>query len=70
MLRYSVPTNNITKTKQFSNVNVQNLICGQGCTIQGVDILEWISKATLTQGNHTIQGTVLMKNPVFDDDLK
>lgn len=57
--------NIITAIKRFRSLTIDRLVCQDGCTIQGVDMDEWISKAVMTDLNNTIQGTVYIKNPVI-----
>lgn len=57
--------NVITAPKQFRSLTIDRLVCQDGCTLQGVDMDEWISKAAMTGLNSTIQGTVYVKNPVI-----
>lgn len=68
--RYSNPINNVTALKSFESVAVSNLNCEIGCTLMGVDIVDWISKVAFVGGNYTIQGTTVMEAPVFYSDLK
>lgn len=57
--------NIIRATKHFKSLTIDNLECRDGCTVQGVDMDDWISRAAMTALNHTIQGTVYARNPVI-----
>lgn len=40
-------------------------MCQDGCTLQEVDMDDWITKSALTGLNYTIQGTTYAKGPVI-----
>lgn len=63
VVRWDHPNGNIVRAeKQFKSISIEQLFCYAGCTIQGVDIYEWIGKGVLTTLNYTIQGTVYVNN--------
>lgn len=70
VLRYSAPTTNITAPKNIKKAEVNDLYCQNYCTLQQVDITEWIAKAALVLGNYTIQGTTVIENPIFYGDIR
>lgn len=70
IVRYSVPLNNITATKGFQSITVNELYCQNGATLQDVNVAEWIRKSVLISGNYTIQGITVIENPIFFDNLK
>lgn len=57
--------NVIRAPKRFRSLTIDELQCRDGCTIQGIDMEDWIDKAAMTGLNHTIQGTVYLRNPVI-----
>lgn len=64
--RWDRPDRNIiTAPKRFRSLTIDRLVCQDGCTLQAVNMQEWISKAALTGLNYTIQGTVYASNPVI-----
>lgn len=64
--RWSSPhTNIITAPKRFQSLIIDRLTCEDGCSIQGVDVVDWISGAVMTGLNYTIQGTIYARNPVI-----
>lgn len=66
IVRWSSPsTNIITAPKRFQSLSIDRLECQYGCTMQGVDMADWISKAVLSKSNQTIQGTVYARNAVI-----
>lgn len=69
-MRYSLPINNVTAPKYFESISIEQFYCDHGCTVQDVDISEWIAKSVLTYGNYTIQGTTTIDNPIFYNDIR
>lgn len=57
--------NIIRATKTFSGLRIRNLVCQNGCSVNEVDLGEWIAKAVLVNNNYTIQGTTYLRNPVI-----
>lgn len=68
VIRYSVPTNNVTAPKYFKNVIMKDL--STTATVQEVNIVEWFTKAAFIEGNYTIQGTTVIENPIFYNNVK
>lgn len=69
-MRYSVPINNVTAPKHFESISAEQFYCEYGCTVQEIDLSEWIAKSALTHGNYTIQGTTTIENPIFYNDIR
>lgn len=66
IVRWSSPSTNIIHApKRFHSLNIDRLVCQYGCTMQGIDMADWISKAVLTASNQTIQGTVYARDAVI-----
>lgn len=66
IVRFSRPEMNIIRaSKIFSELRVKNLVCQYGCSVNEVDLGEWIAKAVLVNNNYTIQGTTYLQNPVI-----
>lgn len=64
--RVDRPDLNIVRAKKrFQSLQIDRLECRDGCTVQGIDMDDWISRAAMTGLNHTIQGTVYAKNPII-----
>lgn len=64
--RWNSPrTNILTAPKRFQSLSIDRLICEDSCTIQGVDVVDWISGAVMAGLNYTIQGTIYARNPVI-----
>lgn len=61
----SPSTNLITAPKKFESLSIGHLTCPAGCTLQGVDMDEWLQKSVMNGLNNTIQGTVYAKDPVI-----
>lgn len=57
--------NIICATKTFSGLRIRNLVCHNGCSVNEVDLGEWIARAVLVNNNYTIQGTTYLRNPVI-----
>ncbi|XP_055320364.1 uncharacterized protein LOC129577415 [Sitodiplosis mosellana] len=57
--------NIIRATKRFRSLQIDRLECRDSCTVQGVDMDDWISRAAMIGLNHTIQGTVYAQNPIL-----
>lgn len=68
VIRYSVPINNVTAPKYFKNVVMKDLKATS--TVQEVNIADWFTKATFIEGNYTIQGTTVIENPIFYNNVK
>lgn len=68
MIRYSVPINNVTAPKYFRNVVLKDL--SSTGTVQDVNIRDWFTKAAFTEGNYNIQGTTVIENPIFFNNVK
>lgn len=65
IVRFSRPEMNIIRApKIFAGLRVSNLVC-DGCSVNGVDLGEWILKAVLLNNNYTIQGTTYLRNPII-----
>lgn len=66
IVRWDSPsTNTIQASKQFQSLSIGQLICTTGCTLQDVNMDEWITKSVLIGLNNTIQGTVIAKDAVI-----
>lgn len=68
VIRYSVPINNVTAPKYFKSVVMKDL--SATATVQEVGILDWFTKAAFIEGNYTIQGTTVIENPIFYNNVK
>lgn len=66
IVRWDRPDLNIIHApKKFQSLTIDRLDCRDGCTLQGVDMEDWTDRAAMTGLNHTIQGTVYIRNPVI-----
>lgn len=70
LIRYSVPMSNVTASKRFESLFVDNLLCANGGRIQDVDIADWVAGSALTVGNYTIQGITVMESPSIFGDVR
>lgn len=70
ILRFSVPLANITATKYFNNLYVEEMMMDVEGRIQDVLIADWLVRAILTVGNYTIQGTTVLENPFIFGDVQ
>lgn len=62
-MRWDRPDMNLIRAeKSFKSLSINQLLCHAGCSVQGVDIDEWISKGVLLDMNYTIQGTVFIND--------
>lgn len=61
----SPSTNIITAPKHFESLSIGHLTCPAGCTLQGIDMDEWMQKSVMIGLNNTIQGTVYANDPVI-----
>lgn len=63
VVRWSRPSGNIIRAaKSFKSININRFDCRSGCTVQGVDAEEWLTKGVLPNLNYTIQGNVYVNN--------
>lgn len=66
IVHFSRPEMNIVRaSKTFSGLRIRNFVCGDGCSVNEVDLGEWIAKAVLVNNNYTIQGSTYLQNPVI-----
>lgn len=67
VVRWDRITGNIIRAeKQFETIHIDRLNCQFGCSIQDVNVAEWITKSVFTTLRHnTIQGKVIINNPVM-----
>lgn len=66
IVRWDRPNKNLIRAeKSFKSLSINQLSCHAGCSVQGVDIDEWISKGVLLNMNNTIQGTVFVNDAAF-----
>lgn len=66
VVRWDRSDKNLIKAeKSFNSLSINQLSCHAGCSVQGVDIDEWISKGALLNMNYTIQGTVFINDATF-----
>lgn len=64
--RWDRPNMNIVRApKRFRSLSIDRLICQDGCTVQGVDMYDWLTKAVMMGLNYTIQGNFYAKNPII-----
>lgn len=68
VIRYSIPYNNVTAPKNFRNIVIKDL--SATATVQEVNIRDWFAKAAFIEGNYTIQGTTVIENPIFYNNVK
>lgn len=59
--------NIIRASKRFRSLSIDQLECRNGCTVQGVDIDDWMSRAAMINLNQNIQGTVYAQNPIISN---
>lgn len=57
--------NTIRADKTFTSLSIEHLTCKYGCTVNNINVAEWISKAVLLNINYTIQGTTYLQNPII-----
>lgn len=57
--------NRIRAAKRFGELIIDSLECRDRCTMQGVDMDDWISRAVMVNLNNTIQGTVYLRDPII-----
>lgn len=66
IVRYSRPKENIIYAdKNFENVKINHLICGGQCTLQYVNMGEWISKTVMVYSDYVVQGITYIENPII-----
>lgn len=66
MIRYSSPGQNVIYAeKYFENVKIGHLNCKGSCSLQYVNMGEWISKAVLVYSDYIVQGTTYIENPLI-----
>lgn len=64
--RLDRPNMNIVRaSKHFRSLTIDRLTCQDGCTVQGVDMGDWIGKSVMSNLNYTIQGSVYIRNPII-----
>lgn len=64
--RWDRPKMNIIRApKRFGSLTIDRLTCQDGCTLQGVDMDDWVTKSVLPGLNYTIQGRVIIQNPII-----
>lgn len=67
VVRWDRITGNIIRAeKQFETIFIDRLNCQFGCSIQEVNVDEWITKSVFTTLRHnTVQGKIIINNPVI-----
>lgn len=66
VVRWDRPDKNLIRAeKSFKSLSINQLSCHAGCSVQGVDIDEWISESVFSNMNYTIQGTVFINDGAF-----
>lgn len=65
-----MPNNNIINAdKSFQNLHIESLVCKRGCTIQDINIVDWITNSASKNFNHTIQGVTTLIDPIISSEL-
>lgn len=63
--------NNIVNGRRsFDNLHIRNLICGEFCYVQGVNLNTWMHQSVFLAANHSIQGLTILENPEILYDIR
>lgn len=70
VVRHSQPHQNlINAPKSFDNLQLDSLICRGKCTIQNVQMVEWMKNSVNVDFNYTIQGQTTLYNAVITNGI-
>lgn len=70
VVRYSQPKQNIINaTKTFDSVEIESLNCRGKCTIQNVQVDQWMRDSVHADFNYTIQGETTLYNPIISSGV-
>lgn len=62
--------NRITGARSFDDLHVKNLVCGNYCYLQSVNINAWMAKLVYLHSNHWIQGTTILDSPEVQSNIR